>query len=392
MPRRRRYQDTHPWITFKFDLGSLDCSTWLLLGEADSKCKHIAGAPLQPEVALRLNQVYLSKGIHGTASIEGNTLSEEQVLARVQGDLDLPESREYLGTEVDNLVGAYNEIIGAVVAGQPLRLDVARISRFNEQILNGLPLKEGVVPGEIRTHSVGVANYLGAPAEDCEYLLGHLCAWLEDMQPPQDRPELNYTFAVLKAILAHLYLAWIHPFGDGNGRTARLIEFQLLIQAGVPMPAAHLLSDHYNQTRSQYYVELEKTSSRAPYPIEHFIRYAMRGFVDELREQIQAIRQSQMDVTWEHYVHQLFRNQETPAKRRQRALVLDLGKERVPRANLRSVSPRIAEAYAGKTDKAITRDLNALVGMGLVRRGRQGVIANRSVVRAFLPLSAPTEV
>ncbi|MPZ83178.1 MAG: Fic family protein [Actinophytocola sp.] len=391
MSRRRRYQDTHPWITFIFGLQSLDHTTWLLLGEADSKCKHIAGAPLQPEVAARLNQVYLSKGIHGTTSIEGNTLSEEQVLARVQGDLELPESREYLGREIDNLVGAYNDIIGAVLEGRPLRLDVARISHFNKQILDGLPLKEGVVPGKIREHSVAVANYRGAPAEDCEYLLDHLCSWLESMQPPPDRPELSYTFAVIKAILAHLYLAWIHPFGDGNGRTARLIEFQLLIQAGVPMPAAHLLSDHYNQTRTQYYVELEKTSSKAPFPIEQFIRYAMRGFVDELREQINAIRQSQMDVTWEHYIHQRFRNQETMAKRRQRALVLDMGKEFIPRSEIRTVSPRIAAAYAGKTDRAISRDLNALAKMQLVRRVRGGVIANRTIVRAFLPVTAPTD-
>jgi Fic family protein len=41
-------------------------------------------------------------------------------------------------------------------------------------------------------------------------------------------------YAILKAILAHLCLAWIHPFGDGNGRTARLVEFQILIFPGCP--------------------------------------------------------------------------------------------------------------------------------------------------------------
>ncbi len=30
--------------------------------------------------------------------------------------------------------------------------------------------------------------------------------------------------AILRAVLAHLYIAWIHPFGDGNGRTARLAK------------------------------------------------------------------------------------------------------------------------------------------------------------------------
>lgn len=383
----RPYLQTHPWITFNLELKKLDYRTWLLFGEADSKCGHIAGAPLRPEVAHRLNEVYLSKGLHATTSIEGNTLSEDEVLARVQGELELPESREYLGTEIDNILDACNEIVADVIRSRPLKLDARRIAEFNRRILKGLPLKEGVVPGEIRTHSVAVASYRGAPAEDCSYLLDRLCKWLESMQPPVDNEELVFTFAVLKAILAHLYIAWVHPFGDGNGRTARLIEFQLMIQAGVPTPAAHLLSDHYNRTREAYYVELERTSTK-PYPVECFVHYAMRGFVDELREQIAAIRQQQMDVTWENYVHQLFRNQDTPAKLRQRALVFDLGDATVRKNHIRGVSPRIAEAYAGKTDKTVTRDLNALQNMGLITRMRGAFRANKSIVEAFLPVKA----
>jgi Fic family protein len=42
---------------------------------------------------------------------------------------------------------------------------------------------------------------------------------------------------VIKSIIAHLYLAWIHPFGDGNGRTARLLEVRFLMEAGVPSAA-----------------------------------------------------------------------------------------------------------------------------------------------------------
>jgi Fic family protein len=59
--------------------------------------------------------------------------------------------------------------------------------------------------------------------------------------------------ALMKAILTHLYIAWIHPFGDGNGRTARLAELQILLAAGMPMPASHLLSNHYNTTRTDLY-------------------------------------------------------------------------------------------------------------------------------------------
>jgi cell filamentation protein, protein adenylyltransferase len=58
----------------------------------------------------------------------------------------------------------------------------------------------------------------------------------------------------------HIYIAWIHPFGDGNGRRTRMIELLLLAQSGVPWPAAHLLSNHYNKTRDRCYSGLANSS------------------------------------------------------------------------------------------------------------------------------------
>lgn len=383
----RRYLETHPWISFEFDLGRLDYKTWLLLGEANSKCQHVAGVPLTPAVAERLHQIYLSKGIHGTASIEGNTLSEHEVLQRIEGELDLPQSQEYLGREIDNIVAVCNQIVQRVIAGQESGISLELIKEYNRAILDGLPLKDDVIPGEIRGHSVtvGISSYRGAPAADCEYLIEKLVQWLNEMRAPEDRPELKFPFAVLKSILAHLYIAWIHPFGDGNGRTARLIEFQLMIEAGAPVPTAHLLSDHYNRTRDAYLVELDRTSRRTGWPIEGFIHYALQGFVDELRDQIETIKKQQFDVTWINYIHDQFRDEDTPAKRRQRHLMLDFPSGVVPRSKIADVSPRMIRNYANAGDKTLSRDINALVTRRLLTRVKGGFRANRGVIAAFLP-------
>lgn len=131
---------------------------------------------------------------------------------------------------------------------QPHPLTVRLIKKFNELVLAALPLEEDVVPGEIRKGSVVVGSCKGAPAEDCEYLLERMCSFTAD-SPQQEIALDSVSKSVLLAIWAHLYLAWIHPFGDGNGRTARLLEFMILLGGGVPAPAAHVLSNHYNQTR-----------------------------------------------------------------------------------------------------------------------------------------------
>ncbi len=387
--RHRRYEKTHPWINFTLFLDRLEHSTWLLLGEARSKCEHVAGVPLQPAMAQLLHEIYLSKGVHATTSIEGNTLSEEQVLARIEGELELPPSRAYQGQEIDNILEACNSILWDVSENPRLPLTVERVKHFNKLVLRGLPLDgEDTVPGEVREHPVGVARYQGAPAEDCEYLLERLCAWLEKDFVADDQ-ELLFTVAILKAIMAHLYIAWIHPFGDGNGRTARLIEFQLLVQAGLPSPAAHLLSDHYNLTRDAYYRELDRTS-KPPYAVERFIQYAMRGFVDALRAQLAMIRAQQMEVTWEHYVHSEFHGQDTKAPVRQKHLVLDLPADGpTPPNKIRVLTPRQAVEYHGKGPKTVTRDVNALVKQGLVVRVKGGILPNREIVRAFLPFRSP---
>ncbi|KAB1111976.1 Fic family protein [Micromonospora aurantiaca (nom. illeg.)] len=382
--RPRSYQDTHPWITFdRLDLQKLSWRTWQLLGEAESKCQHVAGVPLRPQVASDLYTLYFSKGVHGTASIEGNTLSEEEVRRRVEGDLPLPPSRAYLGQEIDNIVAGANRILADLRQGRPMELTVERIESFNSQVLAGLDLDPDVVPGEIRTHRVGVMRYLAPEADDCRHLLDEMCRWLNNMNT--DDQALKFPVALLKAVLAHLYIAWIHPFGDGNGRTARLIEFQLLVQAGLPVASAHLLSDFYNKTRTRYYQELDRTS-HPPYPIEKFIHYAVEGFVDELRDQLEVIRKEQMRVTWENFVHQSFHS-DSPAKRRQKMVVLDLTTHGapVPTSKLPELTPRLATEYATKGDKTLSRDVNVLTDMKLIKRVRGGLIANTELIRAFLP-------
>ena len=380
----RTYQKTHPWITFQIDLREAAYNFWMLLGEAQSKSEQVAGIPLLPDVAAHLHQVFLAKGALATTAIEGNTLSEEEVLRRIEGKLELPPSKQYLGQEIDNVVEACNRITEQVFSGKSARLRVEDIKTYNRLILKDLPLGEDVVPGEFREHSVIVGRYRGVPSEDCEYLLGKLCEWLNDdfNVPASDK----IAFGILKAIVPHIYLAWIHPFGDGNGRAARLVEFKILLAVGVPTTAAHLLSNHYNLTRSEYYRQLDQ-AHRSGGNILPFIEYALQGFIDGLKEQISLIKQQQLQVHWINYIHSKFGDKDSPANIRRRRLVIDLSSSdaSIPTSKIRYISPRIAEAYANKTDKTIMRDINRLIKMGLVERRKKGVRATPEIMLAFLP-------
>ena len=380
----RKYQETHPWITFQLDMRKATPRLWMALGEAQSKCEHIAGVPLRPITANELHKVFLAKGVLATTAIEGNTLSEKEVLEHLEGKLELPPSKEYLAQEITNIVAACNRIRDRMIKGEPSDLTVTMIKEFNQLVLEKLSMDAGVIPGELRQHSVTVARYRGAPAEDCEYLLENMCQWLNAQFQSSHRERIVY--GILKAVMAHLYLAWIHPFGDGNGRTARLIEFQVLLEAGVPTPAVHLLSNHYNQTRREYYVQLDRASKSGGDPLP-FIEYAVQGFVDGLKSQLELIRDQQLEVAWENYIHEEFHDMDSRANVRRRHLVLDLSLQKNPVGwpEIRQISPRMAEAYANKTSRTIIRDLNFLMEMGLVKVGSKGWMANKELMLAFLP-------
>jgi Fic family protein len=379
------YQETHPWITFRLNLRGASYKLWMLLGEAESKCQHIVGVPLLPDIADHLHQVFLAKGVLATTAIEGNTLTEEEVLRRIEGKLELPPSKQYLGQEVDNIVEACNLIAASQIFGdEPIDLNVEDIKAYNRLVLKDLPLGEDVVPGEFRQHSVMVGRYRGAPPQDCRYLLERLCEWLNN---DFNIPGVNkVALGILKAIVAHVYIAWIHPFGDGNGRTARLIEFKILLSVGVPTTSAHLLSNHYNLTRSEYYRQLDQ-AHRSGGDILPFVEYALQGFVDGLKEQIDIIKQQQLKVHWINYIHSIFRDKDGVANTRRRRLVIDLTDQDdpVPPSKVRHISPRIAEDYAGKTDKTVMRDINYLIEMNLVKKTKKGFQAKTETMIAFLP-------
>lgn len=384
---QRKYESSHPWLTFRLELTRAPIELWLLLGEMRSKCEHILSTPLMPETARELHALYLARGAHATTAIEGNTLSEAEVRQRLEGDLRLPPSREYLGVEVDNVIRLANGIT-AEGFGAPAPLAPERILEINRELLRGLALPEDVVPGQLRRHSVTVGRYLGAPAEDLQFLLRRLCDWLAgpDFAPPPDDAAMRFVYGLVRAVVAHLYLAWIHPFGDGNGRTARMIEFQLLVEAGIASPAAHLLSNHYNQTRTEYYLQLDRASRAGGDPVP-FVRYAVRGFVDELASQIRLLHEQHRRLLWRTFVMEAFPDRTSPVHDRRLRLVMALGErnEAVPATEIARLTPFLAATYARLTVKTLSRDLASLEQLGLVERLPGGYRARTDLVKALEP-------
>lgn len=363
----RTYEKTHPWIDFQFDWKQATPNFWFLLGQAVAMIEQIKATFLPPAAAARLRRVHFVRGAAATTAIEGNSLTIEDVrkLLESEGKFQKPPSKHYLEQEVQNVLELYNEIGASVLDGRPSKLTVDTILYYNGRLLTKLASENTSPPGDFRSHRVHITGttYVGAPTDDLPYLTNRLCEWL-NRSSEQWESFTPVTSGIIRALLAHLYIAWIHPFADGNGRTARALEFQILLAAGVPDVAAHLLSNYYNETRATYYEQLAQSSQKSV--IFPFLEYAIQGFVESLQETLKEIAKIQTIIHWENFVHEQFAGKDTEAGLRRQELVLSLHpNEYAPIREIPYLTPRLAAFYAGKTRKTIRRDLNALKKMGL---------------------------
>jgi Fic family protein len=362
------FKDALALDKFTVDLSALPFSFWKQLGEAASKCEHLARAPLLPETWDDLKRVYLVRGVHSTTAIEGNTLTEAEVMAIYRRELSLPPSRAYQGIEVENILAAMN-----AAWAEPLReaISADEIRRMNAQVLNGLDVAPYVAPGEYRRETVTVGRYVCPPAADVPRYVDGFVAWYNSF-PVTTAGIDPVSFAIIKAIAAHIYFVLIHPFGDGNGRTARLIEWRTLDHGGLVSVATHVLSNHYNLTRTRYYEMLDRASlGRDMTP---FLCYAVQGLVDQLSSQLTFLHKQYADLVYIDVVRKRTPGHGTDVIKRREELAIAIGRAGapVPRAALTALSPNLARLYGRTTEKTLSRDLSALEEAGLISPLREG--------------------
>jgi Fic family protein len=352
------------------------------LGQCHAIVQAICETPIRPEYHARLLRVSLIKGAQATTAIEGNTLSEEEIGRIVDGE-SLAPSKEYQEIEVRNILEAMNELLREVADDSRAELITPTlIRRFHQLIGKDLGDHLDAVPGQFRTDARRVGNYRCPDHEDVAELVGLLSDWLKE-QFRYGKGAQTYAEAVIQAIVTHVYIEWIHPFGDGNGRTGRLLEFYVLLRAGVPDVASHILSNFYNQTRPEYYRQIERATQARD--LSEFISYAVEGLRDGLLATLRTIQESQFETAWRGFVHDKFAERTYTKRtvfkrRRELMLAVPLGSA-VTLEDLAILTPTLARTYAKYTERTLRRDVDILIEMDLLREAKDGYVANSRILR-----------
>jgi Fic family protein len=169
---------------------------------------------------------------------------------------------------------------------------------------------------------------------------------------------------LIQAIAAHYHIAAMHPFLDGNGRTARALEALMLRRAGLRDSTFIAMSNYYYEEKATYLATLGAVRERQN-DLTPFLRFALRGIELQAKRLLAEIQRDIKRELFRTMTHDLFARMPSARKRvigdRQRNVLTMMLDEEILGVNefIRKILP----LYAGlKSDyKALIRDVNGLL-------------------------------
>ena len=351
-----------------------------LLAEADAISRAILDIPLPPRTRRRFDRLNILRAVRGTTAIEGSDLSEQEVEQVLEAKSVRNGTHRRQEVEVRNAAVAMQHIVNTVNRDpdRPLRVEdtVALHTIITHEI--DYPLSD---PGHYRQGDRSAGTFMAPPAEDAPRLMEDFHQWFRS-------PEVSRWHPCVRAIVAHFYLVTIHPFGDGNGRTARAVESMLLYRAGINVLGFYSLANYYYRNRDDYIEHLDRARFEHDGTLTEMVQFGLRGLVEELEYIRGEVRDAIRLIAFRDFARERLMssgNLHAKTGNRRLALTLALLGRAIPLRELRRRTHPESSLYTNTTNKTITRDLTYLKDAELVTV-REGMIeANLSVMDQFVP-------
>ncbi|MDP3788581.1 MAG: Fic family protein [Candidatus Chromulinivorax sp.] len=239
--------------------------------------KHtILHLPLTPAVLRSLRETARLYTTHYSTMIEGNKLDLAQIANVLKNDSHFP-GRQRDEYEVKSYYVALTQVEQWVAAKVTITEKMIRQLHalvMSHGKINNTPTEYRDAQNVIRDSSTGSIVYMPPQAQDVPELMQAMVQWL--------RNEHEHSCPIVAAII-HYQFATIHPYFDGNGRTARLLTTLILHLGGYDLKGLYSLEEYYAQNLPAYYEAISIGTShnyymgRAEADITKWIEYFIEG-------------------------------------------------------------------------------------------------------------------
>lgn len=260
----------------------------------------IANAPLVPAWEANFRDQALSRTVHFGTKIEGNELTEEQALqvVRLEGFVDTKEVADRTGMiarerDIQEVINYRNVVVW--INQQNVEQSNNLFSLKTVTTLHSLTMQRLIEPqniGAFRDTQVVVKSatdgqivFRPPVAVEIPFLVDDYLEWLNHDETRQIHP-------IFRAAITHYQLVYIHPFIEGNGRTARAFATLVLYTLGYDFKRFFSLEQYFDSDVEKYYQALLSVQQHQGNDLTYWLEYFCYGLaieIDKIKSQVQKL-------------------------------------------------------------------------------------------------------
>jgi Fic family protein len=368
---------TMPVSWTKYDIGAVVQQLMV----ARAAMLSLSQIPMQRNWADEMQKVQLKREVAGTSRIEGAEFTDKEL------DAAMTVTPEQLQTRSQRQAAAAKrtyEWIGGLQSDRPVDADL--IKEVHRMIVTGAD-DDRCEPGVLRGRDVNVT--FGAPphrgaegGEECAQAFAGLCYALEH--------EFRRHDPLVQAIALHYHFAAIHPFLDGNGRTARALEALMLQRVGLPGMLFIAMSNYYYENKPAY-LETLATTRAGGHDLTPFLLFGLRGIEMQCSRMFAEVRKNVSRALFRNMMFDLYNRLRSTrkrviAERQVEILKLLLNVDSMMLDELEERT-RLCYVKLGTPHKAFIRDVNYLLRLRAIGFRREA-----EKYEMFARLEWPTEI
>jgi len=332
----------------------------------------ITAAPLVPAYEKQFRDEAIAKTVHYATKLEGNDLSFEQVAKVIEGkklvgfERDVQEVINYRRVikYLDELLALHQEKLP--LPGEKITPEEKMQSGNNSFTYSDLMLKriyqlvvEKIIPENqgqnyrraqvvLENTRTGQVIFRPPPSVEVPYLIKNFLDWLNSENTNELHP-------VIQAGITHYILVAIHPFIEGNGRSARAFSTLVLMVKGYDIRGLFALEEYFDRNAADYYHSLQAVSSQPTPLINHDLTSWLEFFTQALSIELQKIKEKVERLSSDLQLKQKLGGKQLPLTERQIKLIeymRQFGGLRI--ADARELFPMVSQ-------DTIWRDLKVLI-------------------------------
>lgn len=312
----------------------------------------LENAYLIPKWEVALRREALIRNAHASTAIEGNPLTLEQVSELARGR-DIMATRK-AKAEVLNYLKALEDLPTLSEEGKITEKTILTIHRLLTKDALENPDDSGVYRNRqvvIGNRITGVITFMPPDTKDVPVLMKALIKWLNSKDALETNP-------VLEAGISHYEFVRIHPFIDGNGRTARTLASLVLYLRGFDTKRFFALDDYYDSDRQAYYKALQGVDSKT-LDVTEWLEYFTYGVALQIEGVQKKVLSLGIDIKRKELKGQI------PLTERQMKIV-----EKINTSD--HITNKIIREMFKLSDEGALKEINKLVKLGVVKSEGKG--------------------